>query len=96
MSNSIFILGKMDKKLLIPLIYLLFSILINIFNSKKYSNISASYIENFGGTIGDIFVFFISVIVKYAFKTKLIKKSEKQNYLKDFGILFLITAFNIF
>ena len=93
MSGCIFTLGKMEKKLLIPLIYLLFYSLINFLNEQN-SNISAMYIENFGRSISGILGFFISNIVKYAYKTKLIQKSGKQNYLKDFGILFIIAAFD--
>ena len=94
MSGCIFILGKVDKKLIIPLIYILFYTVLNIINMDDYSNISADYIENFGNSIAEILVFFVSIVVKYAFKTKLAHNSEKQNYLKDFGILFLITAFH--
>ena len=94
MSGCIFIIGKVDKKLIIPLIYILFYTVLNIINMDDYTNISADYIENFGNSIAEILVFFVSIVVKYAFKTKLAHNSEKQNYLKDFGILFLITAFH--
>ena len=93
MAGCIFTLGKIDKKLMIPLIYLVLYIFINIFEQEKYSNIAVIYIENFGKSLAEIMVFFISTFVKYAFKTKLEPKSEKQNYLKDFGILFIIIAF---
>ena len=93
MSGFIFTLGKIDKKLIIPLIYLLIYIFIDLFDKEQYSNITAIYIEKYGNSLGEILVYFISIIVKYAFKKKLTRKSGKQNYLKDFGILFLIAAF---
>ena len=91
MSDCIFTFGKKDKKLLIPLIYLIVYILINIFETEP--NIVDTYIENFSMSISEIMGFFISVIVKHFFKIKLTQKTEKQKYLKDFGILFLITGF---
>ena len=96
MSGYIFTLGKIDKKLLIPLIYLLLYAIILIFNTETYSNISPIYIENYGMSFADIMVFFVSNVAKYTFKTKSSEKSERQNYLKDFGILFLISAFSKF
>ena len=93
MSGYIFTLGKIDKKLIIPLIYLVLYILINIFDQEKYSNIAIIYIESFGKSLGEIMVFFISIVVKYKFKTKIGSKTKKQKYLKDFGILFIIIAF---
>ena len=93
MSGWIFTLGKVDKKLIIPLIYILFNIFFNIFDMHDYSNICSGYIENLGNSIAEIMVFFVSTVVKYAFKITLAHKSKKQNYIKDFGILFLITAF---
>ena len=92
MSNCIFTIGKKDKKLIIPLIYLLAYTLINIFDSDE-QNIVDTYLENFAMSISEIMGFFISVIVKHIFKIKLNQKANKQNYLKDFGILFVITAF---
>ena len=91
MSDCIFTFGKKDKKLLIPLIYLIVYILINIFETEPH--IVDTYIENFAMSISEIMGFFISVIVKHFFKIKLTQKTEKQKYLKDFGILFLITGF---
>ena len=92
MSDCIFTLGKKDKKLIIPLIYLLVYAIINIIESDD-QNIVDTYLENFAMSISEIMGFFISVIVKHVFKIKLNQKTRKQNYLKDFGILFLIAAF---
>ena len=91
MSDCIFTFGKKDKKLLIPLIYLLANIFINIFETEY--NIVDTYIENFAMSISEIMGFFLSVIVKHFFKIKLNQETEKQKYLKDFGILFLFAAF---
>ena len=96
MSGCIFILGKMDKKLLFPLVYLIIYVFINIFDREKHTTIAAAYIENFGRSLSNIIVFFVSIVVKYTFKRKLSQKSEKKHYLKDFGILLLISAFQQF
>ena len=78
------------------MIYLLLYAIILIFNTETYSNISPIYFENYGMSFADIMVFFVSNVAKYTFKTKSSEKSERQNYLKDFGILFLISAFSKF
>ena len=94
MSGWIFTLGKIDKKLLFPLICLLFYTFLNIVDILEYSHRAADYIENFSRSLSEIMIFFVSCVVKYAYHTKLPPKSEKPSYLKDFGILFLITAFH--
>ena len=93
MSKCIFALGKKDKKLLIPLLYLLCYIFINIFDKEADEDLPTTYITNFAMSISEIMFVFIGLVVKYAFKIKPSQKSEKQNFIKDFGILFFITGF---
>ena len=93
MVNCIFALGKKDTKLLIPLLYLVCYILINIFDTEADEDLPTTYITNFAMSTSEIMFVFIGLVVKYAFKIKPSQKSEKQNFLKDFGILFFITGF---
>ena len=93
MPNCIFALGKIDNLLIIPLIYLLVYVGVNFYEYYYEPTIVSSYIDNFAMSISEIMACLIGIIVKYAFRTKLTKKNEKQKYIKDFGILFIITAF---
>ena len=84
MSNFIFSLGKLSKNLIAPLCYLLVYIVVNIYYFYHEDNIVTFYLECFGMSTAESLIFFVSIIIKYAFKKKSNKNPQNQNYIKDF------------
>ena len=83
-------IGKIEKKLLLPLIYSIIYALLEIFWTYKDKNNTATFIiESFGSSIGEILTVFVNIKFKYKLKRNV---RFKPNYFKDFSILFL---FNI-
>ena len=98
MPDCIISLGFIDKKLLIPLFYIILYCFINIYeehiadDSGKY-DIAIFYTEGFGIKISDAMIFFIANKFRYSSSQKKNNIIKKQNYIKDFSILFLLTVF---
>ena len=99
MSNSIFILGKINKKLILPLIQIILHIFIHFYwgNFGYYGfNLARFYLEVFGYSIGEITTFFIRAFL-FRNNSKNIKKNTKNdnnsNYFKDYMIMFILEAF---
>ena len=98
MPDCIISLGFIDKKLLIPLFYIILYCFINIYeehiadDSGKY-DIAIFYTEDFGIKISDVMIFFIANKFRYSSSQKKNNIIKKQNYIKDFSILFLLTVF---
>ena len=92
MANFIFSLGIIDKRLLLPLIYIIFNICLNIFyNFTEYNEVTL-FLEGFGYSIGQILIIFIGCAFKYnRIRPKKEKKSIKE-FIKNFSFLFLINA----
>ena len=87
---AIIAIGKIEKKLLLPLIYSIIYALLEIFWTYKDKNNTATLIiESFGSSIGEILTVFVNIKFKYKLKRNV---RFKPNYFKDFFILFL---FNI-
>ena len=64
MANFIFSLGIIDKRLLLPLIYIIFNICLNIFyNFTEYNEVTL-FLEGFGYSIGQILIIFIGCAFK--------------------------------
>ena len=92
MANFIFSLGKIDKKLLFPLIYIILYICLNIFyNYTEYSVITL-FLEGFGFSIGQMLTIFVGCAFKYnRIRTK--KKNEPiLEFIKNYSFLFMIDA----
>ena len=73
MSNFIFSLGKLNKNLIAPLCYLLAYILVDVYYFYHENNIVTFYLECFGMSTAESLIFFVSIIIKYAFKKNQIK-----------------------
>ena len=90
MTNFIFSLGLINKKLLLPLTYTILYLCINIYYIYVENNEVTLFIEYFGFAIGQISTFFVSNTIKYIRINKKEKKINIKNYIKDFFILYLI------
>ena len=94
MSNFIFILGKINKRLLFPLIYIIIHIPMHLY-WEKYGdygyNQAEFYLEYFGCSIGEILTVLVRVFI-YRGDSKNIEKdsnTQNNNYFKNYGIMFL-------
>ena len=94
MSNCIFILGKINKRLLFPLIYIIIHIPMHLY-WKKYGdygyNQAEFYLEYFGCSIGEILTVLVRAFI-YRGNSKNIEKdsnTQNNNYFKNYGIMFL-------
>ena len=94
MSNFIFSLGTINKKLLLPFIYIILYIFINILAGGK-NDIVTFYLSSFGQSIGQIMTYFIGRITKYESESS--EKNEKliKHYKRDYFFLFLVCVFYI-
>ena len=91
MAKFFISLGIINKKMLIPLIYIILYSLVNIYDlSVEYDEIF-EFMTRFGVIIGELSSFFIGQIIKYRSidveKKKRKKKSKKQLIL-DFFFFF--------
>ena len=99
MSKCIISLGSINKKLFIPLAYIILYIFINIYEDHLSSDDSDNndlvilFIEGFGTTISEVMCFFFGIGSRFKRNEKKKKNVSKQNYFKDFSILFLLTVF---
>ena len=62
---AIISLGTIDKKLLIPLAYIIINIFTNIYWLNQEYNIITLFIEGFGYSIGQIITIFLRSAFKY-------------------------------
>ena len=94
MSKFIISLGIVNKKLFLPLIYLIVYSLINIFYFYNVNDLVSVYLDGFGFSTGQILTYFFSNLIRYTqITTKNKKKSKRQNFIKDYFFLFLIDVF---
>ena len=93
MTNFIFSLGFFDKKLFLPLIYMIIYIVVQIFWNYTVYNEVVFFLENFGFSIGQILTCVIGCAFKYKGITKKKTYQQKKNYFRDYSVLFLIDAF---
>ena len=89
MAKFICSLEAIDKKLIIPLIYIIVHIFMHFYWEENDNNIVTYFIEYLGCALGETASFFVATIIKYRSNSKKNKKKEK-NYFKDFSILFII------
>ena len=99
MSKFIISLGSINKKLLIPFLYIILYSFINIYydfldstNSDDYG-IAVLYTKNFGYSFSEVMIYFFANSFRYKSHNRKRKNTAKQNYIKDFSILFLFIAF---
>ena len=92
MSNFIFKLGIIDKKLLLPVVYIIvYSLLFIYWDSKEYKEV-AFYLKCFGYSIGLLLTIFVNIAFKYKSYKHRTKNNDKK-YIKYYSILFLIYIF---
>ena len=89
MSKFIFSLGKIDRKLILPLIHIILFSLVFLYGTNREQNMATLFIEYLSLAIGEIMAFFISIAFKYK-RVSYKKKKTAKNYLKDFSIFFII------
>ena len=92
MANFIFSLGKIDKKLLFPFIYIILYICLNIFYNYTEYSVVTLFLEGFGFSIGQMLTIFVGCAFKYnRIRTK--KKNEPiLEFFKNYSFLFIIDA----
>ena len=91
MANFFISLGVINKKMLLPLIYIIIQILINIFEYVYFEINEASLcIGSFGISIGEISTFFVAQKFRYNRISIKKKKTFKKHYVVDYFFLFLI------
>ena len=96
MARFIISLGIINKKLLIPSIYTLLYILVNIYYIDKDYNEVRIFIEALGMSIGEMSIYFTQNIFKYRrIATKKKKRNTVRQYVKDYSILFFFILINI-
>ena len=92
MVKFIFSLGTIDKKLIVPLIYIIVHIFMHFYWEENGCDQVTFFIEYFGCALGETMNFFIGAIFRYR-RLKRNKKLVKYKYFKDFSILFIIYTF---
>ena len=96
MARFIISLGIINKKLLIPSIYTLVCILVNIYYIDKDYNEVRIFVEALGMSIGEMSIYFTQNIFKYRrIATKKKKRNTIRQYVKDYLILFFFILINI-
>ena len=93
MAEFVISLGNINKKLLIPLIYIIIYIIIQIFYLYNEYNEVSLYIQGFGFSIGQILTYFIGNIIKYRSINEKKNKRSLIKSIKDYLILFFIDCF---
>ena len=96
MARFIISLGIINKKLLIPSIYTLLYILVNIYYIDEDYNEVRIFVEALGMSIGEMSIYFTQNIFKYRrIATKKKKRNTVRQYVKDYSILFFFILINI-
>ena len=93
MENCIFQLGTINKKLLLPLIYIIIYICINIFWNYTEYNEFIFYLEGVGFSVGQMITYLIGNAWKYHYVSRKSTRNKTKNYFKNYSILFLIDSF---
>ena len=93
MAEFVISLGNINKKLLIPLIYIIIYTIIQIFYLYYEYNEVSLYIQGFGFSIGQILTYFIGNIIKYRSINEKKNKRSLIKSIKDYLILFFIDCF---
>ena len=96
MARFIISLGIINKKLLIPSIYTLLYILVNIYYIDEDYNEVRIFVEALGMSIGEMSIYFTQNIFKYRrIATKKKKRNTVRQYVKYYSILFFFILINI-
>ena len=96
MARFIISFGIINKKLLIPSIYTLVCILVNIYYIDKDYNEVRIFVDALGMSIGEMSIYFTQNIFKYRrIATKKKKRNTVRQYVKDYSILFFFILINI-
>ena len=96
MARFIISLGIINKKLLIPSIYTLLYILVNIYYIDEDYNEVRIFVEALGMSIGEMSIYFTQNIFKYRrIATKKKKRNTVRQYVKDYSILFFFILINL-
>ena len=94
MSNCIISLGVINKKLFIPLIYIIIYFFVHFINQNAEYNEVYLYLDGFGYSLGELSSFFVAQFLKYRrIGSKKRKKTLVKQYFKDFSNLLLILSF---
>ena len=94
MSNCIISLGVINKKLFIPLIYIIIYFFVHFINQNAEYNEVYLYLDGFGYSLGELSSFFVPQFLKYRrIGSKKRKKTLVKQYFKDFSNLLLILSF---
>ena len=94
MSNCIISLGVINKKLFIPLIYIIIYFFVHFINQNAEYNEVYLYLDGFGYSLGELSSFFVAQFLKYRrIDSKKRKKTLVKQYFKDFSNLLLILSF---
>ena len=94
MSNFIISLGIINKKLLIPIIYIIIYFFVHFINQNAEYNEVYVFLDGFGYSLGELSSFFVAQFLKYrriGYKKK--QKTLVRQYFKDYFILLLILLF---
>ena len=90
MAKFFFSVGLLNKKLLLPLMYIILYTFIFIFWHYYDYNDATFFIENFGTSIGQILSYFLSLLFRYRKSSRKKKKVHNKKYIKNYLILLLI------
>ena len=98
MANFIILLGNIDKKLLLPLIYIIINFFLQFYWGYYYNNeynLASYYLQYFGSSIGEIMTFFVCAYLYRGLylNNKKRAKEKNNNKFKDYIILLLFDAF---
>ena len=93
MANFIISLGILNKKLLLPLIYLVLYTFINFFYFYNEYNEVTMYLEHFGFSVGQMMTYFIIYAFKYHRVSVKKKKKSLISSIKDYFFLLVINCF---
>ena len=96
MARFIISFGIINKKLLIPSIYTLLYILVNIYYIDEDYNEVRIFVDALGMSIGEMSIYFTQNIFKYRrIATKKKKRNTVRQYVKYYLILFFFILINI-
>ena len=93
MADFIISLGDINKKLLIPLIYIIIYIIINFYSCSNESNEVTLFLQGLGFSIGQILSYPVGNIINYRSINEKKNKNTLIQYIKNYFILFLIDCF---
>ena len=94
MSKCFVSLGTIDKKLFLPLFYIIIHIFLLFYWEANRYNYASYYIEYLGCSIGEMTTFFIGILFKYHGISKKSKNELEPKYLKNYSFLLAISVFS--